>query len=96
MNDAGHIDVRHVADLARLNLTEEEAELFGRQLDQVLDYVSQLEEAEVAHVEPTAHAVPVQDVLREDEPCCGLDRDVILANAPAVRGKQFVVPRMVE
>jgi len=90
------MDVRYVAKLARLRLSDEEAASFGSQLDQVLAYVQQLEEVPVEGVEPTAHTQSMQNVYREDEPRPGLERGAVLGNAPGVREHQFVVPRMVE
>jgi aspartyl-tRNA(Asn)/glutamyl-tRNA(Gln) amidotransferase subunit C len=78
------IDVRYVADLARIELTDEEAEAFQRELGEIVGYVHLLGEADVENIEPTAHAMPVVNVLREDVPRPSLDRDDVLANAPAV------------
>ena len=78
------IDVRYVADLARIELTDEEAEAFQRELGEIVGYVHLLSEADVAGIEPTAHAMPVVNVLREDIPRPSLDRDDVLANAPAI------------
>ena len=61
------MDVRYVANLARIELTEDEAERYEKQLDQVLGYVEQLRSVDVEGIEPTAHANPVFDVTREDE-----------------------------
>lgn len=90
------IDVRYVAHLARLHLTDEEVSRFTDQLGQVLEYVRQLDALDVEGVEPTAHAVPVYNVMRPDEERPGLDRETALANAPKVRDHQFVVPRIID
>ena len=90
------MDVAYVAHLARLDLTAEEAERFQRQLDDILRYVDRLRELDVEGVEPTAHAVPVRNVLRKDEPAEGLAPDEALANAPLARHGLFIVPRIVE
>lgn len=90
------IDVRYVAHLARLHLTDEEAALFQAQLDQVLGYVRELSDVDVSGVEPTAHAMPVLNVFRADVPAPGLNRDDVLSNAPAVRSSLFLVPKIVE
>jgi aspartyl-tRNA(Asn)/glutamyl-tRNA(Gln) amidotransferase subunit C len=94
--DSGGIDVAYVAHLARIHLTDEEAAAFQKQLGQVVDYVRQLEEVDVDGVEPMAHAVPVQNVLRKDETRKSLDHDVAMRQAPSERSGQFVVPRIVE
>jgi aspartyl-tRNA(Asn)/glutamyl-tRNA(Gln) amidotransferase subunit C len=93
---ADKIDVRYVAHLARLHLTDEEASRFQPQLEQILQYVKELSALDVEGVEPTAHAMPVQNVFRKDEtrPC--VDREKALRNAPLERGGQFVVPKIIE
>ncbi|MBC8206677.1 MAG: Asp-tRNA(Asn)/Glu-tRNA(Gln) amidotransferase subunit GatC [Kiritimatiellales bacterium] len=96
MSDANHMDVSYVANLARIELTDEETKLFQGQLDQVLDYVEQLGELDVSNVEPTAHAVPMVNVLRADEPGVSLDNDTVTANAPASRDGQILVPKINE
>ena len=99
MNDRSQteaIDVDYVAHLARLELAPGEAEHFGEQLDQVLAYVRQLGELDVEGVEPTAHATPLANVLRADEPGESLERRPVLDNAPEARDGQFVVPRIIE
>lgn len=90
------MDVRYVAHLARLHLTDEEVSTFQGQLDDVLAYVHQLKELDVEGIEPTAHAIPVQNVLREDEVRESLDHDLVMGNAPAVHGDEFKVPKIVE
>lgn len=90
------MDVRDVAHLARLHLTDEEVETFQGQLDDILAYVHQLKELDVDGIEPTAHAIPVQNVYREDEIRESLDHDVVMGNAPAVFGDEFKVPKIVE
>lgn len=96
MADATHIDVSYVADLARIHLSEEEIRLFQGQLDQVLDYVEQLREPDVSNVEPTAHAMPIVNVMREDTPRESLDHEAAMANAPAVRAGQVLVPKIID
>jgi aspartyl-tRNA(Asn)/glutamyl-tRNA(Gln) amidotransferase subunit C len=96
MADATHIDVSYVANLARIDLTEEETALFQGQLDQILEYVEQLGELDVSNVEPTAHAMPLVNVLRADEPGVSLDNDTVTANAPAARDGQILVPKINE
>ncbi|HKK30558.1 MAG TPA: Asp-tRNA(Asn)/Glu-tRNA(Gln) amidotransferase subunit GatC [Alphaproteobacteria bacterium] len=96
MTDANHMDVSYVANLARIELTDEETTLFQGQLDQVLDYVEQLNELDVSNVQPTAHAVPLVNVLRADEPGQSLENDAVTANAPAARDGQILVPKINE
>ncbi|HEY2999330.1 MAG TPA: Asp-tRNA(Asn)/Glu-tRNA(Gln) amidotransferase subunit GatC [Acidimicrobiales bacterium] len=85
-------DVAHVAALARLRLTDDELDTFTEQLAKVLDHARDVEALDVADVPPTAHPYPLQNVLRPDEerPC--LDRDAVLAGAPATEDDRFRVP----
>jgi aspartyl-tRNA(Asn)/glutamyl-tRNA(Gln) amidotransferase subunit C len=89
-------EVQHVARLARLHLTDEEAERMREQLDAILAYIDKLSELDVEGVEPTAHAVPMINVMRDDalRPC--LAQDAALANAPDRAGEFFRVPRIIE
>ena len=90
-------EVRHIASLARLQLEpEEEARLAG-ELSAILDYVRQLEELDVAGVEPMTHALAGEGTpLREDEVKESLSPQQALANAPAREGTCFRVPRIIE
>ena len=97
-SDAGELDVAYVAHLARMHLTEEEVREFQGQLGQVLAYVDQLKELDVEGIEPTAHAIRVENVLRDDEasPRPADQREAQLGNAPARHGDEFQVPRILE
>jgi aspartyl-tRNA(Asn)/glutamyl-tRNA(Gln) amidotransferase subunit C len=88
-------EVLHVANLARLSLLPEEIELFTRQLNDILAYVSKLQELDTTGVEPLAHVIPVFNVFREDVVSQGLKRDAALDNAPAREEGAFVVPRII-
>ena len=90
------MDVGYVANLARIDLTEEETTLFQGQLEQVLHYVEQLNELDVDDVEPTAHAFPVFNVLRKDEPGQSLDHAAVIANAPAATDGEIRVPKIID
>jgi aspartyl-tRNA(Asn)/glutamyl-tRNA(Gln) amidotransferase subunit C len=87
-------DVTHVARLARLALTDEEAESLTRELAAILDHAAQVSALDTAGVPPTAHPVPLVNVLRADEPGPCLDRDEVLAQAPAAQDGRFLVPRI--
>jgi aspartyl-tRNA(Asn)/glutamyl-tRNA(Gln) amidotransferase subunit C len=91
-----NIDVDHVARLARLELGEAEKALIREQLAKILTYIDALNALDTEGVEPTTHAVPVVDVMREDEtrPC--FPADEMLANAPDRLGEFFRVPRIIE
>jgi aspartyl-tRNA(Asn)/glutamyl-tRNA(Gln) amidotransferase subunit C len=87
-------EVAHVAALARLELTEEELDLFTGQLAEVLDHAADVSSLDLAEVKPTAHAMAVTNVLRPDEVRLGVDRDEVLAQAPSVEDHRFKVPRI--
>ena len=87
-------DVAHVARLARLELTEAELEQFTGQLAKVLDHARDVEALDTAGVPPTAHPLPLSNVLRDDTVEPSLDREEVLAAAPSVEAKQFRVPRI--
>ena len=88
-------EVRHVADLARLQLSDEEVERFTHELGRILSYVAQLQELDLSDVPPTTHVVEMQCRLRPDEPEASLPLDEALANAPDVEHEQFRVPRII-
>lgn len=87
--------VEHVAKLARLELAEEEIAANTEQLNSILEYAAMLEGINTEDIAPTAHAVPLYNVLREDEIKPSLDREKVLANAPEAEGGFFKVPRIV-
>ena len=89
-------NVTYVANLARIELSEDEAAQFQGQLVSILDYIRQLESVDVTGIEPTAHASPVFDVLREDVARPGFTADEALLNAPSRAGDQFRVPKVIE
>lgn len=90
------MDVKYVAHLARIALTPAEEQQLGAQLDDVLGYIEKLKEVDVSQVEPTAHAVPLVNVTRADEPRPGLAHEDALRNAPSELDGLFRVPRIVE
>ena len=90
------MDIDKVTRLARLELSREEKEIFGKQLDQVLEHMERLERVDTAGVEPTSHAIPVSNVFREDEIRPSFPRDDVLAIAPEEEGGYFRVPKIIE
>lgn len=96
MAETSHLDVAYVAKLARLNLTEEETRLFQKQLGDVLKYAAKLGEVDVSHVEAAAHAIPVFNVFREDEPRDCFTAEQALNNAPHQANQLFIVTKVVE
>ena len=87
-------DVAHVARLARLELTEDELELFTGQLADVLDHANDVAALDTSGVAPTAHPLPLSNVFRDDVPRPCLDRDEVLAQAPEAEDGRFRVPRI--
>jgi aspartyl-tRNA(Asn)/glutamyl-tRNA(Gln) amidotransferase subunit C len=96
MSESADFDVSYVAQLARIRLTDAEAELFQKQLADVLQYVEKLSEIDVTHVDATAHAIPVFNVFREDEPHDWFTAEEALQNAPRKSNNLFIVPKVVE
>ncbi len=85
-------DVAHVARLARLALTDEDLDRFTGQLAAVLDHAADVEALALDGVPATSHPLPLVNVLRADEPRPCLDRDEVLAAAPAAEDGRFRVP----
>jgi len=88
-------DVRHVAKLARLKVTDDEVHRFTQQLAHVLDYVAKMNELDVEGVEPMAHPLDLSNVLREDVEVPGVGVDTALANAPERDDPFFAVPKVI-
>jgi len=87
-------DVEHVAHLARLALTDEEIDDLTGQLGTILEHATQVSALDTGEVAPTAHPLPMMNVFRADEPRPCLDRDEVLAEAPAAEDGRFRVPRI--
>ncbi|AQY51576.1 Asp-tRNA(Asn)/Glu-tRNA(Gln) amidotransferase subunit GatC [Listeria weihenstephanensis] len=88
--------VERVANLARLEVSDQEAENFATQLEKIIHMVEKLEELDTANVEPTSHAIEVSNVLREDVSMEGLPREEVLKNAPDKQDGMFKVPTIME
>ncbi|EMT44783.1 MULTISPECIES: Asp-tRNA(Asn)/Glu-tRNA(Gln) amidotransferase subunit GatC [Anoxybacillus] len=88
--------VKHVAHLARLAITEEEAAMFAKQLDAIITFAEQLNELDTEHVPPTSHVLNMKNVMREDVPAAGLPLEDVLKNAPDHQDGQFRVPAILE
>jgi aspartyl-tRNA(Asn)/glutamyl-tRNA(Gln) amidotransferase subunit C len=88
--------VRKVAKLARLDLTEAEIEEFTGQLGAILEYVEKMNELDTVTVEPLAHCLPIHNVFRADEVRESLGTEQTLANAPQRDGPFFKVPKILE
>jgi len=89
-------DVRHVALLARLELTEGEEQEISQQLDQILGYFEVLDTLDTTDVEPTSHVAPMSTPFRDDRVTTTPDTERWLANAPATDGRHFRVPKIIE
>jgi len=89
-------EVKHVAHLARLAITEEEAEKFAEQLGKITDFAQTLNELDTTNVEPTSHVFPIVNVLREDVAEKGLDREVMMLNVKEQEAGQVKVPSILE
>jgi aspartyl-tRNA(Asn)/glutamyl-tRNA(Gln) amidotransferase subunit C len=87
-------DAAYVARLARIDLEPEELDMFAVQLAAVLDHAAQVAAIDTSNVEPTAHPLPLVNVFRDDEPQPSLDRQEVLAQAPATESGRFKVPRI--
>ena len=92
----GREDVVRVARLARLALTDAELETMREQLNAILAHIDALKAVDTAGVEPTSHAVPQFNVMRDDEPRPSFPQEEMLANAPDRSGAFFRVPRIIE
>ena len=92
------IDIAHVARLARLRLSPEELETYGRQCRELLEHVARIQAVDTRGVEPTSHPLPMTNRFREDRvtPDTVLDRDEVLGQAPNAEGKFFRVPPAIE
>lgn len=89
-------EVKHVAKLARLYLSDREMEQMTADMGGIIDFADQLNELSTDGVEPTAHAIPVHNVFREDELLGSFDREKLLKNAPQRDEECYLVPRVVE
>ncbi|HEY4622878.1 Asp-tRNA(Asn)/Glu-tRNA(Gln) amidotransferase subunit GatC [Solibacillus sp. FSL R7-0668] len=89
-------EVKHVANLARLAITEEEAEKFAEQLGKITDFAEQLNELDTTNVEPTSHVLPLVNVLREDVAKEGLPREKVMLNVKEQEAGQIKVPSIMD
>ncbi|TFG77252.1 MAG: Asp-tRNA(Asn)/Glu-tRNA(Gln) amidotransferase subunit GatC [Thermodesulfobacteriales bacterium] len=89
-------DVTKVAELARLEVTEEETAIFTEQLGNILEYIEKLNELDTDNVEPTSHVLDISTPLREDKVVKWLSIEEVLQNAPESEDNFFVVPQVIE
>jgi aspartyl-tRNA(Asn)/glutamyl-tRNA(Gln) amidotransferase subunit C len=88
-------EVRHVATLARLELSESEEDRMTGQMNQILGYMEKLNELETGGIPATTHAAQLQNVFRPDGVQSSLEREAALSNAPETDGVNFVVPKVI-
>ena len=89
-------EVQHVAELARLGVSEQDVERFREQLSNNLEHIEILQELDTSGVEPTAHITGLENVTRDDVVTSCLTRECVLANAPVQADGQFKVPTVLE
>jgi len=89
-------EVEHIAELAKLDLSDLEKEQYREQLSSILDYATMLQNVDTGDIQPTASVLPERSVLRDDEVLAPLAPDVILKNAPQQKEQQFKVPIVME
>ena len=89
-------EVKHIANLARLDLSQQELELYCQQLSAILDSAASLQALDTSGILPTSSTLAMSAVLRADEPAPGLTRNELLANAPLTEQNQFRVPPVME
>lgn len=90
------IDVKYVAELARLELSEEEMKTFQPQLEGIVGYVEKISEVNVDGIDPMMHGFGTVNAMREDVVRPSLDKELALANAPKRVGDEFLLPKIVE
>lgn len=88
--------VEHVANLARLNLTEEEKEQMTSDMEAIIEFANRINELNIEDINPTAHVIPINNVFREDVINPSFPREELLSNAPNQQNGCFSVPRIVE
>jgi aspartyl-tRNA(Asn)/glutamyl-tRNA(Gln) amidotransferase subunit C len=90
------ISIEHLAQLARLSVSDNEKTLFANQIDSILSYMDKLNELDTGNVEPTSHVISLSNVVREDLLKDSLEREGALMNAPDRTDKFFRVPKIIE
>ena len=89
-------DVRAIADLARLELSEDDVIRYQRQMSDILGYFQKLEELDTSHIDPTSSVLPLTNVMREDKATSALSVDDAVSNAPDTDGEQFRVSAVLD
>jgi aspartyl-tRNA(Asn)/glutamyl-tRNA(Gln) amidotransferase subunit C len=89
-------EVERVASLAKLSLSDEEAETLAAELDSLLSHFETLQELDTSGITPTSHPIPLPTPMRDDQPVAAMDPTLAVANAPESAGTAFVVPKVVD
>jgi len=89
-------EVKYIANLAKLKLSEEEIQKFTQDLNSILEYMNLLNELDTSNVEPLFHPIEKETAFREDEIKPGLKRELALKNAPKTDGEFFLVPKVIK
>ncbi|MCL5063073.1 MAG: Asp-tRNA(Asn)/Glu-tRNA(Gln) amidotransferase subunit GatC [Nitrospiraceae bacterium] len=89
-------DVKHIARLSRLHLSDEETDTFSGQLSSIMEYVEQLNSLDTGNIEPTSHVIPLNNVMRDDILMTSLPVEEALKNAPDSTEKFYRVPKIIE
>jgi len=90
------ISIEHLAQLARLSVSDDEKILFANQIDSILSYMDKLNELDTGNIEPTSHVISLSNIVREDLPKDPLEREEALMNAPDRTDKFYRVPKIIE
>ena len=90
------ISIEHLAQLARLSVSDDEKTLFTNQIDSILSYMDKLNELDTGNIEPTSHVISLSNVVREDLSKVSLEREDALMNAPDRTDKFYRVPKIIE
>lgn len=88
--------IDHIAMLARLELTNEEKEIFSKQLSSIIEYIDKLNELDTTGIDPTAHVLPIKNIFRDDKLKPSLPKDKALRNAPGRTDDFYRVPKIIE
>jgi len=89
-------DVKHIAQLSRLSMSDKEIEMFSGQLSSTIEYIEQLNSLDTNNIEPTSHVIPLKNVMRDDFPSASLSAKDALRNAPDCTEKFYRVPKIIE
>jgi len=88
------IDINKIAQLARLKLTDDDIDRLGKHLEQIIEYIDQLNKLDTSNVEPTSHVLPIHNVFREDKVCKPTNVDY-LTGSPAHNKGHYEVPKII-